>query len=187
MLNTKKITVTGMLGALATVIMFFEINIPFIPPFLKFDFSDVPAIIGGAVFSPLVGVLVLLIKNIIYLFVSSSGGVGQIANFIIGCAYVLPIALLWKNKKRLAVVFGILSMTAVAMIVNYYIVIPLYEKIYPIEQILKMCASVNPNIDSVFDYLIFGVAPFNILKGTVNLCISAAILKYIPKHILNKQ
>lgn len=184
MKTTKKITMVGMLGALASAVMFFEINIPFIPPFLKFDFSDIPAIIGAAIFSPAVGVLVLLIKNIIYLMFSSTGGVGQIANFVIGCAYVLPIAILWNKKRPLAVVCGILFMTITAMLMNYYVLIPLYAKLMPIEQILQMCASVNHRIDSVFDIIIFGVAPFNILKGTVNLCISAAVLKCIPQHLI---
>ena len=98
--RTKKVTVTGMLGALASAVMFFELNVPFIPPFLKFDFSDIPAIIGAAMFSPSVGVLVLLIKNLIHLFVSSTGGVGEAANFVIGCAYIIPIAFLWKKDVR---------------------------------------------------------------------------------------
>lgn len=175
-----------MLAALASAAMFFELNIPFIPPFLKFDFSDIPAIIGAVIFSPAVGILVLLIRNFIQLFVSQTGGVGQMANFIIGCAYILPIAVLWKKKKWLAVTCGILFMTLTAMIVNYYILIPLYEKIMPIETILRMCSSVNPNINSVFDYVIFGVAPFNLLKGSINLCISAAILKCIPGYLKNQ-
>ena len=182
--KTKKVTVTGMLGALASAVMFFELNVPFIPPFLKFDFSDIPAIIGAAMFSPSVGVLVLLIKNLIHLFVSSTGGVGEAANCVIGCAYIIPIAFLWKKRRSAAVICGILLMTVTAMLANYYVLIPLYEKIMPIEQILQMCGSANPNIDSVFDYVIFGVAPFNILKGTVNLCLSAAVLKCIPKRLL---
>ncbi len=181
-LTTKQLTASGLLAALSVVIMFLEFNLPFIPPFLQLDFSDVPALVGAVSISPVVGIAVIIVKNLIHLLMTSTGGAGEFANVIMGCCYIIPIALTAKKggiKAISGTVAGILAMTAVAMLFNYFILIPWYSKVMPIETIINMCSEVNSLIDSKLDIIIFGVIPFNLMKGIINTFISFAILKYI--------
>ena len=100
-INTKMIAQIGMLGAIAVVLMLFEIPLPFAPSFYEIDFSEVPVLIGCFTMGPMAGVLIELIKIILNLCINGSvtAGVGEVANFVIGCALVLPAAFIYKRKK----------------------------------------------------------------------------------------
>ena len=98
--NIRTIAVTGMLGALATVLMFLEFPIPMlIPPFIKFDFSELPALLAAYAMGPVSGIAVCFIKNVINLLHTQTGGVGELSNFILGVCFVLPAGLIYKRKK----------------------------------------------------------------------------------------
>ena len=100
MINVRYLTVTAMLSAIAFVLMLFDFPIAFlIPSFIQMDFSELPALIGSFAMGPACGVMVCLIKNILHLTVSSTGGVGELSNFILGTAFVLPAGLIYKHKK----------------------------------------------------------------------------------------
>ena len=99
--NIRTIAVTGMLGALATVLMFLEFPIPMlIPPFIKFDFSELPALLAAYAMGPVSGIAVCFIKNAINLLHTQTGGVGELSNFILGVCFVLPAGLIYKRKKN---------------------------------------------------------------------------------------
>ena len=97
--RVRFITVTAMLSAISFVLMYFEFPIPIMPAFIKFDFSDLPALIGTFAYGPLCGVIVCLIKNLLHLMDSNSMLVGELSNFILGAAFVIPAGLIYKFKK----------------------------------------------------------------------------------------
>ena len=100
-LGTREITTIGMLGAIATVLMLFEIPLPFAPPFYEIDFSEVPVLIGCFAMGPLAGVLIEFVKILLNFIIngSATAGVGEVANFCIGCAFCVPAALVYQRAK----------------------------------------------------------------------------------------
>ena len=142
--KTHKITVTAMLGAVATVLMFLEFPIPFlIPPFVKLDFSELPALLASFSLGPVSGVAVCLIKNLVCCLRSSTGCVGELANFLIGICLVVPAGIIYRRKKsRKTALWGALLstviMAAISIPINYFISYPVYSKLIPIEAIIGM-------------------------------------------------
>ena len=91
--SIRYMTVTAMLSAVAFILMFLDFSVPFMPPFIKMDLSELPALIGSFAMGPLCGVLICLIKNVLHLFITTTGGVGELSNFLLGAAFVLPAGL----------------------------------------------------------------------------------------------
>ncbi|MFO7635718.1 MAG: ECF transporter S component [Clostridia bacterium] len=186
----KKITTAwlvrvALLGAVASVLMFLEISLPFVPPFLKLDFSDIPAFLAGFALGPLAGVMVLLIKNVVHGFTASwSFFVGELANFLIGLSFVLPASLIYaRNKNRksalVGMVVGGLVMTVFAALANYFALIPLYATVLgiPVEVIVGMSKEMNPAIVDLKTLVLIGIMPFNLFKAFVNTLIVMLIYK----------
>lgn len=176
----------AVLGAISFLIMYIEFPIPPFPPFMKLDFSDLPAIIGGFSMGPLAGILIELVKNLIHLLKTSTSGIGELANFLVGIAYVLPAALIYKYKKTkkwavISMIIGIFSMIVLASIANYYILIPFYSKFMPIEQIIDISKKVSNNIVDLYTYIVYVVVPFNAIKGMLLSLITFIIYKKIDK------
>lgn len=173
--TTTKLTVTAMLAALSAVLMMFEFPLGFIaPPFYKLDFSEVPVLIGTFSMGPVSGVIIELIKVLLKLLIkgTTTGGVGDFANFLIGCSFILPAGLIYKKKKsRLGAIVGMLvgtaSMTVIGVLLNAFVLIPMYSAFMPITEIIKMGQAIFPFIDSTFTFCLFCVAPFNIIKGLI--------------------
>ena len=174
-LKTRYLVRVGVLGALGFALMFLDMPLAFIaPPFMKLDLSDVPGLISGFAMGPIYGVLVQLIKNILNLSKTSTGGVGELSNFIVGSSFVLVSSLVYKRDKSMksaliGVILGVMTMAALAMASNYFVVFPLYAKLMiPMETIINMGKAVNPNIDSLWKMMLLSVLPFNLIKGAVN-------------------
>lgn len=166
MFNTKKIVYTGILAGIGIILSFLEFGLPIFPSFLKIDFSFLPAILTALLFSPFFGVVVSLIINAFHLLRTQTGGVGELANVLVSIAFVLPVGYIYmknKTKKRavIGLIISILSMTLVGCLANYYILIPFYSKMMPIDAIIKMV----PGAHSIIDYIIYAILPFNLLKG----------------------
>ena len=142
--KTHKITVTAMLGAVATVLMFLEFPIPFlIPPLVNLDVSELPALLASFSLGPVSGVAVCLIKNLVCCLRSSTGCVGELANFLIGICLVVPAGIIYRRKKsRKTALWGALLstviMAAISIPINYFISYPVYSKLIPIEAIIGM-------------------------------------------------
>ena len=165
-----------------------EFPIPFMPPFLKLDFSNIPALIGGFAYGPLVGVAVVFVKSLLHLLVTTTGGVGEIADFLTSASMVFTASLIYKHMKTrknalLGMAAGIILMMAVGAVTNYFILIPFYEKIMPIEQIIAACSAVNHKISGMSTYILFGVLPFNLIKGVLISAITIMIYKKISRLI----
>lgn len=187
-LTTKMITQIGMLGAIATVLMLFEIPLPFAPSFYEIDFSEVPVLIGCFSMGPLAGALIELVKIILNFVINGTvtAGVGEVANFIIGCAFCVPAGLIYKkNTTKMGALTGLIVgtvfMTILGCFVNAYILLPTYAAAFkmPIEGLVEMGTAVNANINSLFTFVMFAVAPFNLLKGVMDSVIVMAIYKKI--------
>ena len=187
-INTRMIAQIGMLGAIAVVLMLFEIPLPFAPSFYEIDLSEVPVLIGCFSMGPLAGVLIELIKIILNLCINGSmtAGVGEFANFVIGCALVLPAAFVYKKKKTkkgaiLGLVTGTLFMTISGCFINAYVMLPTYAKAYgmPIEALVELGSAVNASITDLFTFVMFAVVPFNLLKGVLVSVIVLLIYKKI--------
>lgn len=194
-LTTRMITQIGMLGAIAVVLMLFEIPLPFAPSFYEIDFSEVPVLIGCFSMGPLAGALIELVKIVLNLIIngSATAGVGEVANFIIGCSFCVPAGIIYrKNKTKkgaiIGMVTGTLFMTVLGCFVNAYILLPTYAAALkmPIEGLIEMGTKVNASIDSLFTFVMFAVVPFNLLKGVlvsiIVLCIYKKISPILKLH-----
>ncbi|HLR58960.1 MAG TPA: ECF transporter S component [Pseudogracilibacillus sp.] len=161
--NLIKLIVISLLGAISLVLFFISFPLPMLPPYLKVDFSDIPAIIAGIIFSPLAGVLVLLVKNGLYFIMTgATDPVGVVANFIAGSVFIAPVAYFYHKLKNvkgilLGLVVGTLAMTIVMGILNYLVILPAYATLLGMEM--------NPAI-KLYTVAI-GILPFNIIKGII--------------------
>ena len=191
MTNTRKLVVTAMLSAIAAVLMIIEFPLPFIaPPFYKLDFSELPVLIGAFSLGPVAGVTIEAIKVVVNFLLngSTTGGVGEIANFVIGCSFVLPASLIYRHKKTkanaiLSMVIGTVCMAVLGVFINAYVMIPIYSNFMPIEQIIQMGKDIVPFIKDTLTFCIFCVAPFNLIKGVLISTITAFIYKPLSRVI----
>lgn len=191
MTKTRKLVVTAMLSSLATILMLVEIPLPFIaPPFYKLDFSEVPVLIGAFSMGPVAGVVIEAIKILLNFVLNGTitGGVGEIANFIIGCSFVVPASLIYKHKKTkknaiISMIVGTLCMAVLGVFINAYVMIPIYSNFMPLEQIIQMGQDIVPIITDTLTFCIFCVAPFNIIKGVLVSTITGLIYKPLSRVI----
>mgnify|MGYP003299680577 CR=1 FL=1 len=145
--NARYVAVTGMLSAIGFILMYVEFSVPIMPPFIKMDLSELPALIGSFAYGPLCGILVCLIKNLLHMPVSTTACVGEFANFVVGCSFIIPASAIYafcKNKKSAAVscVVGTLTLTVFGTAFNAIYLLPAFAKLYkmPLETILEMGA-----------------------------------------------
>ena len=187
--KTRKLVEIGMLGAIATVLMLFEFPIPFIaPPFYELDFSEVPVLVGAFALGPFAGAAIELVKILINLLINGTATafVGEIGNYILGCSFVIPAAMIYQKKKSkknalVAMVVGTITMTIFGCILNAYVLLPTYAAAFgmPIDAIVGLGSAINGNITNVMTFVIIAVAPFNILKGIAVSTITLLIYKHI--------
>ncbi len=192
--RTKEIALIGLFGGVSALLMLFKFPLPFMPPFMDFDFSGVSEIIGGFALGPMAAVLIILVKILIKIVFlgSSSALTGEIQNFMLSCAYVLPaVFIYYRNKSKQSAMIGMGVGTAVASIVavftNLYLIIPFYTKLMglSLEQIIRMCQAVNPMMKDVLTFAILGIVPFNLIKNAVASFIACLVYKKISKQIHN--
>lgn len=182
--NIRKLAVVAMLSALAAVIQLFEIPVPaLIPEFVKLDFSELPALIASFVVSPLAGIPVCLIKNIIKLTTTNSAGVGELCNFLLGVAMVVPAGYIYKYRKTrggalIACLSGCVVSAVLSVFVNYFISYPVYFQVLaPEDAVLGAYRALNPNVSNLWDALIWFNAPFTFVKMLIDSTITFLIYK----------
>lgn len=183
-----RLSMVALLAALATVLMMLSFSVPFMPSFIKLDFSELPALLASFAIGPSAGVLVCLIKNLVNLIFTTTGGVGELSNFMLGVAFVLPAGLIYRFKKsRLGAVLasgsGALAMAALSLPINYFITYPIYTKFLPIEAIISMYQAIFPSVDGLLACLIIFNIPFTLLKGLLNALICFAIYKSLSPFL----
>ncbi|MDO4519151.1 MAG: ECF transporter S component [Eubacteriales bacterium] len=188
MKDTRKIAMTGMLAAIATVLMYLEFSVPLVPSFLKFDFSELPALIGSFSMGPLYGVLICLVKNLLKLPSTGTGGVGELANFTLGAIFVCIAGFIYKRKKNrknalIGALVGGVAMAVLSVPINYYMTYPVYTKFMPIEAIVGMYQAINPKVNGLLSCLIMFNVPFTFVKAMLCTLITMLIYKRISPLI----
>ena len=191
--NTRTLVQIGMLSALAIILMQFEIPLPFAPAFYKIDFSEVPVLIGCFSMGAFAGVLIELIKVILNVAIKGTMtmGIGDAANFLIGCAFCVPAALIYQKKRTKSgavtgMEVGTVIMTILGCVLNAYILLPVYAKAFemPLDALVSMGTEVNGAITGLMTFVLFAVAPFNLLKGILVSLIVFFVYKKIRQVLL---
>lgn len=191
--TTSTLVKLAILSAIGYILMFISIPIPMLfPAFLKIDVSDLTALLGGIALGPTAGVIIAFMKNLLQFITgaSSTGGVGELANFVIGGAFVWTVAYVYTKKKDLkglviGLILGIIVMTIVGCISNYFIMLPFYSTMMPIEDVINMGAAINPIIVDKLTFVIWIIGPFNILKAGIMSLLTLPLYKKTAK-LLNK-
>ncbi len=188
--SLHNMTKIAILTAISAIIMLFEFPLPFAPSFYELDLSEAVILMGGFAMGPLAAAIMELLKNLLNLCINGTitAGVGELANFVMGCALVVPASLIYKYKKSfkgaiIALVTGIISLVVIGCFVNYFIMIPAYVKLahFPMDAILTMSAEANSNVSSLETLIIFAVAPFNFVKGVACAVINLLLYKRLSK------
>ncbi len=186
--KTRRLTMTGMLSAVAFLLMFFDFSVPFMPAFIKMDLSELPALIGAFAMGPLSGVLICLIKNLLHLMRTSTGGVGELSNFLLGASFVFTAGMIYRHKKskKTAVIgsfAGALVMAVISVPANYFLVYPVYTRFMPLEQIIAAYEAINPNVDGLLSCLLFFNMPFTFVKALFSVIITLLVYKQLSPII----
>ena len=184
------IVVTGVLSAVAAVLMMLSFSVPFMPSFIKMDFSELPALIASFSMGPLSGVLVCLLKNLINLPMSTTGGVGELSNFVLGACLVLPAGLFYRCRKNrrsalLGALIGSLIMALISLPSNYFVMYPFYINVmkFPLDVILGMYEAIFPGVDGLLSCLLIFNVPYTFLKGAIDTLLTFLIYKHISPLI----
>ena len=191
--SIRKLTVSAMLAAISVVLMYLQISVPFMPAFIQFDFSDLPALIGSFAFGPLTGVLIVLLKNVIHLLVSQTAWIGELSNFILGTLFILPAGLIYHFRKTksaavLGATIGSAVMAVGGVFSNYFLIYPLFYKFaMPKEVILGMYQAILPSVDGMMEALLIFNLPFTLVKGLIVTGICLLIYKPISPILKGKK
>ena len=189
----NKLVIMAMFSAVAAVLMYVEFPITFIAPaFYEMDLSEVPVMIGSFMLGPCAGVIMEAVKVLLKLVLkgTSTAFVGDFANFILGCALVVPASVVYhtkKTKKRaiIGLVTGGIVLIVSGVFLNALYLLPKYSQLYgmPVETFINMGAAINPAISNIFTFVILAVAPFNLIKATVVGVITMLLYKYLTRLI----
>lgn len=193
-IKLQKITRIAMLAAISALLMYFDFPLWFAPNFYKLDFSELPVLIGAFALGPVSGIVIEAVKVFIVFLVkgSSTGGVGEVSNFLIGLSFVLPAAYVYKfNKTKTSAIVGMVTgtviLTAVGGVLNAFVLIPLYSKFIPLEQIIQMANKLNSSINNIATLILFAVVPFNLVKGILVSILTTFIYKRISPILKNER
>ena len=179
----RRMTMAAMMGTIAFLLIFINFGIPFLSPVAEFDLSALPELIGGFILGPVGAVMIIVVKLGLKLAIQGTESMftGEIQNFLLSAAYVLPAVLFYRRhrtKKGAAIGLAIGAVISViaAIFTNLYIIFPFYIKLYGMnwDGIVAMFSAVNPWIKSIPTMVAFSVVPFNLLSRTIT-----AVLAFI--------
>jgi riboflavin transporter FmnP len=191
---TKKLVVIAMFGALSGILMNIQFPLPFLPPFLKFDLGELPALLGAFLMGPVAGCLIIAIKIMIKLFLSGSDTllVGELANLIGSLSYVLPAAWIYRRfttKKGAvaAIAAGTVFTCLSSLFGNAYLMLPMYAQVLGLQtgDLIAMCQAVNPFVTSYWGVLLIGIVPFNLVKYGATSGITFVLYKRVSRLFKN--
>ena len=176
----------AILASLAGVLNLFTFPLTFFPPFYEMDLSDVVVLIGGFALGPAAAVVIELIKQLINISVNGTitAFVGETANFLMGVAFVLPAAIIYKNRKTqrgafLSIGASMLSLLICSALLNYFVLIPAYASAFGMEEVMAMAQQAIPAISDTKTLILFATVPFNFSKGLVCSVVTLLLYKRI--------
>ncbi len=190
--NLRNMVLVAMLGAIAFILMYLEFPIPFIAPaFYEMDFSEVPVLIGTFAMGPAAGVAIEFLKILLHTLLrgTSTAYVGEVANFVIGCALIVPAGLLYRSRKTrgralAGMVLGTILMVAAGSLINAYVLLPWYANHFfagagGMAGILEIGAQLHAGAGTVMGFVLLCVAPFNLFKGIVVSAVTMLLYKRV--------
>ena len=186
------LTKIAMLSAVAGVLMLFETPLWFAPPFYKLDLSELAVMVGALSMGPMAGAIIELIKILLNFVLNGTitGGVGEFGNLLVGCPFVVPAAWIYKKKHNakgmlLGMAAGIVCLVALGSIVNYFVLLPVYATVFgqPLEYFIQMGNALNPAIVDLKTFILFAVAPFNLLKGVIISALTFVIYRKLGRQL----
>lgn len=185
----------AMLTAVSEVLMLFDIPLPFAPTFYKIDLSEVPILIGCFAMGPVAGVIIEALKILLNFLLSGTvtAGVGELANFAIGCAMVLPAGLIYNHHKTrknaiIGMAAGTLTMTVAGGLLNAFVLLPAYAAAFGgMDAIIGLGNAVNGNITGLQSFVLFAVVPFNLVKGVVVSIVTFLLYKRVSRVLLHNE
>ena len=189
-MGVRAVVQIGMLAAVAVILMLFEIPLPFAPSFYKIDFSEVPVLVGCFAMGPVAGALIELVKILVHLVTKGTmtAGVGDVANFLFGCSYVVPAGLIYRYQHKktrthavAGMAAGVIITTVLACFVNAFVLLPAYGKAFgmPVQAFIEMGAAVHSGVTNLLTFAIMILVPFNLFKYTL----TSVIVFFIYKRI----
>jgi riboflavin transporter FmnP len=188
LLSVRGLTTIAMLSALSVILMLFEIPLWFAPSFYEIDLSEVPVLIGAFALGPVAGVVIEFIKILLNFIINGTitAGIGEFANFLIGCALVVPAAMLYqarktRNSAALGLGIGTICLVVAGSVLNAYLILPIYAKAFhmPMEALIGMGTAINPRINSLTSFILLAVVPFNLIKGILVSLITLLLYKRV--------
>lgn len=184
------LTRCGLLSAMAVILFYIEIPVV---AFYKLDLSTLPAILAGFAMGPLQGVAVIIVKNLVHMLGTSTACVGEFADMLMSCAFVVPASLYYRHHKNrksalVAMLIGSVAMVVVSVLVNYFILIPAYQVLMnlPLEVIIGMGQKVFGFIDTTVELVLAITAPFNIFKAVVLSVVTYLLYKRVSPLLHQK-
>lgn len=183
--RTRMLTRVAMLSVMAAILMYFKAPVVFVAPsFMKVDISDVPILLGAFSMGPVYGIVIAGLKNMLHLLLegSDTGCVGELSNFIVSSTFAVVASLLYRRHRTfkgamIALTFGVLAMTALAMASNYFFIFPIYSNFMPMEAIINMGHAITSRITDLWSMMIYAVLPFNLLKGFITSAVTMLLYK----------
>lgn len=191
--KARRISYIAMFSVLAAVLMYLEIPLFFAPSFYELDFSEVPVLICTFYLGPTAGVTAELVKVILKIFLkgTTTAFVGDFANFVVGCSFILPASIIYHMKKTkktaiLGMVIGTITMTIFGSLFNAVYLLPKFSQLFglPLDAIISMGTEINGAINSVSTLVLFCVVPFNLLKGVLVSLITGLLYKRVEKLLV---
>lgn len=191
-MSVSMITKIALLSAVAGVLMLFETPLWFAPSFYKLDLSELAVMIGGLTMGPLAAALIELMKILLNFVLNGTitGGVGEFGNLLVGCAFVVPAAFVyrkWHTRSGMiaGMAAGIVCLVLLGSVVNYFVLLPVYSVVYgqPLEAFVAMGHALNPAIVDLKTFILFAVAPFNLLKGVIISILTGLLYNRVGKYL----
>lgn len=181
----RELTVTAMLCAVATILMFLDFSLPMvIPSFVKMDISELPALLASFSLGPVYGIAVCLVKNLFnVIFHGTTGGIGELCNFLIGASFVGTAGVIYRFHKTrkgavIAALVGAVVMAAVSVPVNYFLSYPVYAAMFGgIDAIIAAYQELRPGTNGLMECLLVFNMPFTLVKGLINAALCFLIYK----------
>lgn len=191
--SVRRLCLMAILSAISAIVMLLEFSVPLIPSFYELDFSDIFVLIGGFLLGPIEAIIIMFLKVVINTCFNgtSTAFVGEIANFVVGCSFVVPASVIYRfNKTKkgaiIGLIVGTLSLVLVGCLANYFVLLPLYIRLYfggSQEALIGVAAKANSNIKGMGTFMLYAPLPFNLLKGVVDSLITLVVYKKISPFL----